>query len=88
MFPSASGKTCFNDLREMYYNLFLEIGLSVNAENYIYDQDTHTVLKFKDKYMKYSFNSEVYAGRNDIVFDPSSNYNLMVMLFGYYMGIK
>lgn len=85
MFPSASGKTCFNDLREMYYNLFLEIGLSVNSENYIYDQDTHTVLKFKDKYMKYSFNSEVYAGRNDIVFDPSSNYNLMVMLFGYYM---
>jgi hypothetical protein len=85
MYPSANGKMFFNDLKEMYYNLFIEIGLSINNDNYIYDQDTGIVLKYKDKYMKLSFNNEVYAGRNDIVFDPSTNYNLMVMLFGYYM---
>ncbi len=85
MYPSANGKIFFTDLKEMYYNLFLEIGLSINSNQYIYDQDTDIVLKYKDKYMKMSFNSEVYAGRNDMVFDPVTNYNLIVTLFGYYI---
>ena len=39
MYPSANGKMFFNDQGEMYYELFLEIGLSVNMDQYIYDQD-------------------------------------------------
>ena len=35
MYPSANGKMFFNDLKEMYYNLFIEIGLSINNDNYI-----------------------------------------------------
>ena len=85
MYPSANGKMFFNDLNEMYYNLFLEIGLSVNNEQYIYDQDTGIVLKFKEKRIKMSFTNIVYGGNNDIVFDPSTNYDLMVKLFGYYI---
>jgi len=85
MYPSANGKMFFNDQREMYYNLFLEIGLSINMDQYIYDQDTGIVLKFKDKHIKMSFNNNVYAGNNDIIFDPSTNYNLIVTLFGYYI---
>jgi hypothetical protein len=85
MYPSADGKMLFNDLKEMYYDLFLEIGLSINHDQYIFDQDTGIVLKFKDKQMKMSFSNNVYAGNNDIVFDPSTNYNLMVTLFGYYI---
>lgn len=85
MYPSGNGKMFFSNLKEMYYNLFLEIGLSINNDNYIYDQDNGIILKYKDKYMKLSFNNEVYAGKNDIVFDPSTNYNLMIMIFGYYM---
>ena len=85
MYPSANGKMMFDDLREMYYDLFLEIGLSINNDQYIYDQDTGIVLKYKDKYMKMSFNSDVYAGRNDMVFDPVTNYNLIVTLLGYYL---
>lgn len=85
MYPSANGKMFFNDQGEMYYELFLEIGLSVNMDQYIYDQDTGIILKFKDKQIKMGFNNNVYAGNNDIVFDPSTNYNLMVTLFGYYI---
>ena len=69
----------------MYYNLFLEIGLATNSDHYIYDQDTGIVLKYEDKYMKMSFTDNVYAGRNDMVFDPISNYKLIVTLLGYYI---
>ncbi len=85
MYPSSNGKMYFSDVNEMYYELFLEIGLGVNSSQYIYDQDTGIVLKYKDKHIKMNFNNNVYAGNNDIVFDPSTNYNLMVTLFGYYI---
>ena len=32
-----------------------------------------------------NFNGDTYPGKNDIVFDPSTNYNLIVVLFGYYI---
>lgn len=85
MYPSANGKMFFNNTTEMYYELFLEIGLSINNENYIYDQDTGIILKFKDKRIKMSLNGTVYGSSNDIIFDPTSNYDLMVKLFGYYI---
>ena len=86
MYPSANGKMFFNDQREMYYELFLEIGLGINRDQYIYDQDTGIVLKFKEKHIKTNLNNNnVYAGNNDIVFDPSTNFNLIVTLFGYYI---
>lgn len=85
MYPSANGKMFFNDTREMYYNLFLELGLSINNEQFIYDQDTGVVLKYKDKRIKMSFTGNVYGSNNDVVFDPSINYDLMVKLFGYYI---
>ena len=83
MYPSANGKMFFNNFNEMFYELFMEIGLAINNEQYVYDQDTGIILKFKDKRIKMSFTSDVYAGNNDIIFDPSTNYDLMVKLFGY-----
>ena len=85
MYPSANGKMFFNNFNEMFYELFMEIGLAINNEQYVYDQDTGIILKFKDKRIKMSFTSDVYAGNNDIIFDPSTNYDLMVKLFGYYI---
>lgn len=85
MYPSANGKMLFSNINEMYYSLFAEIGLSVNHDNYIYDQDSGIVLKYKDQYIKMNFNGDTYPGKNDIVFDPSTNYNLIVVLFGYYI---
>ena len=85
MFIGANGKTFFNDMGELFYNLFLEIGLGINQDQYIYDQDSGIVLKCKDRYIKASINNTpVYAGKNDIVFDPANNYNLIVWLLSYY----
>lgn len=85
MYPSSNGKIFFSDTKEMFYNLFLEIGFSINNEQYIYDQDSGNVLQYKEKRIKMSFTGPVYGGNNDIVFDPSTNYDLMVKIFGYYI---
>ena len=83
---NVNGKIMFDDMYELYYHLFLEIGLSINGNNYLYDQDTEIPLMYKDKYIKATtFPVPIYAGRNDIVFDPSQNYNLMVSILGYYI---
>lgn len=82
----ANGKIVFNDIYEMFYHLFTEIGLSINGNQYLYDQDTGIELKYKDKYIKATVQPiPIYAGRNDIVFDPIKNYNLMVSILGYYI---
>lgn len=81
-----NGKVQFDDFFELTYNLFSEMGISLNNENYIYDQDTCQPIKFKEKYIKASFTPQpIYPGRNDIIFEPNKNYNLMVSLFGWFM---
>lgn len=86
MYFSPQGKMMFNDIFEMYYHLFTEIGLAVNSSNYLYDQDNGSLLKFKDKYIKATVVPvEIYAGKNDILFEPARNYNLMVSILGYYI---
>lgn len=83
----SNGKVMFDDVYEMYYHLFTEIGLSVNANQYLYDQDTMTVLQYKEKYIKATvYPVEIYAGKTDVVFDPARNYNLMITLFGYFIN--
>lgn len=83
----TNGNVGFNDIYEMFYYLFSEIGLSINSDQYLYDQDTMNVLKYKDKYIKATVQPvEIYAGRNDIIFDPARNLNLMVTLFGYFVN--
>ncbi len=81
----ANGKVGFSNLGELYYDLFMEIGLSIK-DQYLYDQDTQAPIMFKDKYIKASIdNTVIYAGRNDIIFDPQHNYSLMEKLFCYYL---
>lgn len=82
----ANGTVGWTDMFDMHYDLFSEIGLGINSQQYLYDQDTQTTLMFKDKYIKASINgAPVYAGRNDIVFEPAKNYTLMTRLFEYYL---
>jgi hypothetical protein len=83
----GNGRQAFDDMYEMYYNMFTTIGLSINKDGYLYDQDTGIVLRFKDKFIKAPnlFGKPVYASANDIMFDPKSNYQLMTNMFGYYI---
>ena len=81
-----NGKVMFDDPYEMNYHLFMNMGLSINRDQYLYDQDTMITLKYKDKYIKATVEPrEIYPGRTDIVFDPAKNYNLVVTLLGYYV---
>ena len=76
----------FADIYSMYYELFGCIGLSLNRDQYLFDQDTGVVLKYKDKYIKATtVPAEIYAGRTDVLFEPDKNYNLVVVLLGYYI---
>lgn len=82
----ANGTIGFDNIYDMYYDLFSEIGLGINAQQYLYDQDTQVTITFKEKYIKASINGQpIYAGRNDIVFEPAKNYTLMARLFEYYL---
>lgn len=83
----SNGKYMYEDLGDLYYNLFIELGLAVDPVNgYLYDTDSRITIRFKDKYIKASvLNIPVYAGKNDIVFEPWKNYSLMTSLFGYYI---
>ena len=86
MFVTPQGKIAYNTIGELNYNLFMTIGLAINADQHLYDQDTMKELNFNGKYIKASINDiPVYAGRNDVVFEPSRNYKLMATLFGYYI---
>lgn len=81
-----TGHMIFDDVYEMYYNLFLEIGLAINHNSYLYDTDTGIELKYKDKYIKASVSqAPIYPGMYDIIFDPATNYNLVAVLLGYYI---
>lgn len=87
MLDPISRTGMFNSLFELYYDLFNEIGLAAKPNGYLYDQDTENFLQFDEgKFIKTSLDgNEVYAGRNEVVFDPSSNYKLIYHLFGYYL---
>ena len=81
-----NGLVQFEDLGEMWYNLFLELGLALDANGYLYDTDTHIQIRFKDKLIKADVrNATLYTGKADIVFDPANNYFLMATIMGYYL---
>ena len=76
----------FRDVYEMYYHLFTEIGLSIDSNQYLFDQDTGSILQYNGLFIKATtMPTPIYAGKTDIVFDPSKNYNLMTCIFGYYI---
>lgn len=84
---TPDGRMTFDSYGELLYNLFSEIGLGIDDTNqYLFDLDSRITLKFNDKYIKANVNNmPIYAGKNDIIFDPLHNYGLMVKMFGYYI---
>ena len=87
--PNNTGQlvTMYDNLQELYYNLFFELGVFVNESGYIQDSDTNIQLKFRDMYIKVSLNdmNEAYAGKTEILFDPPHNFALASNLMGFYI---
>lgn len=76
----------FKDFNDLIFNYFSEMGMSVDSNKYLYDQDICNNITYKGKMIKASIDGiPVYAGMNDIVFDPVHNYGLVSTLFGTYL---
>ncbi len=86
MYYLPDGSVKFTDINDLMINYLSEMGLSVDNNQYLYDQDNGNILQYKEKNIKVSINGiPAYAGHNDIVFDPFHNYGIVNTLFGLYI---
>ena len=66
-----------------------EIGLDVDKNNNIVDQDNGQPIHFNGKELKYNLGEKkLRIGRNDVEFDPIENTKIMSHLFSYYLDKK
>lgn len=76
-------KIMMNDLN---YKLMCDIGLDLDNNMNIIDQDFGNIIMIKGKALKASLNNiEPFIGGGDILFDPMNNYKLMANLFSYFI---
>lgn len=68
--------------KELVNKLIVEIGLDIDTDNNIVDQDTQNSLVFNGKKLKY-VPGDQKVNRNEIEFDPISNRKLMTNLLAY-----
>lgn len=87
MYRDANGIGHFNTIYELLYDLMVELGIGVTAEQYMYDQNTGAPITVDGKGIKISVDGQpVYAGKNDVVFDPT-NTKLMQYLYGVFLNV-
>ena len=74
-------------INNLLYQLMTEIGLEIDSEMRIVDQDDGNVIMFKGKSLKVSLDNyrQPFIGRNDILFDPITNFKVMNNLFSYFI---
>lgn len=72
-------------MKNLVYKIMNEIGLDIDDQNRIYDQDTGNIINFNQKALVYNFHYDINPGFNEILFDPINNRNIMVNLFSYYL---
>ena len=83
---NPDGTLTYNNFIEMQYDLFSTIGLGINRDCLIYDQDTSTLIQMGGKYIKASVCGEpIYVGKDAIPFDPAKNYKLITYLFCHFL---
>lgn len=69
--------------------LMHEIGLDVDKNNNIVDQDNGQPIHFNGKELKYNLGERrSRMGRNDIGFDPINDTKVMSHLFSFYLDKK
>lgn len=77
----------YNTKEDLIFALINEIGLSINSNNVLYDQDTHNIIYFGGKEIKCSIDPDkpVYKSEVAVVFDPIDDIKLMTTILGYYL---
>ena len=69
---------------EFAVKIMQEVGLEINSDNYVIDQDTGDKLNFKGRNVKFNANGNVPLSREDILFDPLDNQTMMSQIFSYF----
>lgn len=72
-----------NELTEKVMSI---IGLDINHEFKVMDQDTGLLLTFNDKYLKFSYSDEIpIIGENDMWLDLLNNVKIVIYIFTYFL---
>ena len=76
-----------NSLEDLVFHLLNEIGLGINANGFVYDQDTEQEIYYNGKQIRASVDPRYPAIANDLygLFDPVFDGKFMAMLLGYYL---
>ena len=77
----------YNTKEDLIYALINEIGLSINENNSLFDQDNGQLIYFGGKEIKCSINpsNPVYASEIATVLDPFNDIKLMTTILAYYL---
>lgn len=74
-------------MNELEYQLLLAIGLSVDVNHNLIDQDYGTIVYLNGKNIKAKRGSiEPFIRKTDVYFDPINNVKLMRTLFQYFIN--
>ena len=85
---APDGTVSFVTYGDMYFHLFIEMGLSINKDGHLFDQEagSNNPLLFDGKTIKAATNDQpIYIGENEVAFDPTTNYSVMSKLFYYFL---
>ena len=76
-----------NTLEDLVFHLLNEIGLGINANGFVYDQDTEQEIYYNGKQIIASVDPRYPAIANDLygLFDPVFDGKFMSMMLGYYL---
>ena len=77
----------YNTKEDLIYALINEIGLSINENNSLFDQDSGQLIYFGGKEIKCSVNpsAPVYTSEIATIFDPINDMKLMTTILAYYL---
>lgn len=73
-------------INELTEKIMSNIGLDIDKDFKVKDQDFNNFIIINNKYLKCSYGvEEPFIGKNDIYFDPLNNTRLMIFLFTYFL---
>ena len=77
----------YNTKEDMIFALINEIGLSINNNGSLFDQDTGQIIYFGGKEIKCSIDPTIPVYKSDmsVIFDPLNDMKLMTTILGYYL---
>lgn len=83
---TKDGRNRFSSEGELYYHLIIEMGLAIDRNQHVYDEDTGSILMWKDKYIKCSVDDKpLYASKDEAIFSLNESLKLMLNVFSYYV---